>query len=61
MALVFVSLFGFSMFSCFFWFSLDYLVLASFAFEFCLFLQYYAKRLAGKNVSEVTGFVSSGM
>jgi len=26
-----------------------------------LFLQYYAKRLAGKNVSEMTYFVSSGM
>ena len=26
-----------------------------------VFFQYYAKRLAGKNVSEMTYFVSSGM
>ena len=38
--------------------SLDYVVLVLFAFA--VVSQYYVKRLAGKNVSEVTCFVSSG-
>jgi len=40
----------------FFWFSLYYFVLVVCFY----FFQYYAKRLAGKNVSEVTNFVTSG-
>jgi len=41
--------------------SLDYFVLVLFSFVVLgLVLQYYAKRLAGKNVSEMTYFVSSG-
>ena len=44
----------------FFCFSLDH-VLALFDFVVLVwFLQYYAKRLAGKNVSKMTCFVSSG-
>jgi len=44
---------------CVFWFSLDYFVSVLFAFV-VLGLQYYAKRLAGKNVSEMTYFELSG-
>ena len=44
----------------FFYFSLDYFVLVLFAIVVLgLVLPYYAKRLAGKNVSETTYFVSS--
>jgi len=58
--LVFVHLFRFSVLSVF-WFSLDYFVLVLFAFVVLgLVHQYYTKRLAGKNVSEMTCFVSSG-
>jgi len=45
----------------FFWFSLDYFVLVSFALVVLgLVFQYYRKRLARKNVSEMTYFVLSG-
>jgi len=51
-------------FLCFYWLSLDYSVLVL-LFAFVVFirfsiLQYYAKGLAGKNVFEMTYFVSSG-
>jgi len=46
-------------FFCVFWFSLDYFVSVLFAFV-VLGLQYYAKRLAGKNVSEMAYFELSG-
>ena len=55
-----MSLFGFSIL-CVFCFCLDYFVLELFAFVVLgLVSLVYAKRLAGKNVSEVTCFVSSG-
>jgi len=44
-----------------FCFNLDYFVIV--LFVFCcvrLFLQYYTRRLAGKNVSQMTYFVYSG-
>ena len=44
----------------FFAFSLDYFVLVLFAFVLVLVFQYYAKRLARKNVSEMTYVVSIG-
>jgi len=41
--------------------SLDYVVLVLFAFVVLdLVSRYYVKRLAGKNVSEMARFVSSG-
>jgi len=52
-------------FCVFFWLSLDYFVFVMFAFVVLglvsYFLKYYAKRLAGKNVSKMTYFVLSGM
>jgi len=59
--LVFVHLFRVSIFVLF-WFSLDYCVLVLFAFVALdlVFFECYAKRLAGKNVSIITYFVSSG-
>ena len=61
LGLVFVRLIRFSIL-CVFWFSLDYFVLVLFAFVVLgLVFQYYARRLAGKNLSEMTYFVSIGM
>jgi len=59
LGLVFVHLFRFGIL-CFCVFSLDYFVLVLFAFVVLgLVFQYYAKRLAMKNISEMTYLVSS--
>jgi len=54
-----VHLFRFSInlaFCVFFWFSLDYFVFVLFAFVVLgLVFQYYAKRVARKKVSEMSG------
>jgi len=61
LGLVFVRLFMFNILRVFFWFSLYCFVLVLFAFVVLdLVSSYYAKRLARKNVSEMTCFVSSG-
>jgi len=53
-----VHLFRFSIL-CVLWFSLDCFVFVLFTFVVLVVLQYYAKRLASKNVSKITYFVSS--
>jgi len=61
--LVFVRLFRFTILCVLIWFSLDCLVPALFAlavFGLVSSVQGYAKRLAVKNVSEMTCFVSRG-